>query len=323
MKRAPGNLAWLAFAAIFALGGCGPADPPDPAGAGAPGFVVAGNLEHPGLDEASGLVAGPGGVFFLHNDDGAHLFAIDDTGRNLGRMKVRDARNKDWEDITRVAGENGPLLVIGDTGDNFSARKKVRLYFVAEPPPGSFDRALKPAHKLDVRYPDGPRDVEALAWDPQSDMILFLSKRDVPPRLYGVPRDLALVEKELEAEFLGEIAPLRPPTRSDILKHPKRGLWVSQPTGMDISADGRLAAVITYRSLYLYERGKQESWLEAFQRGPAEFRGPPGLHDEAVAFGHAGQSVYITTERRPAPLYRLDLDDAVFREIRRETPAEP
>ena len=92
---------------------------------------------------------------------------------------------------------------------------------------------------------------------------------------------------------------------------------------MAISRDGRLASVLTYRSLYLYERKEHESWLEAFQREPAEFKGPPGLHDEAVAFTLDQKSIYIATERRPAPLHRLELDEAVFREIRRETPAEP
>ena len=112
-----------------------------------------------------------------------------------------------------------------------------------------------------------------------------------------------------EAEYLGEVPVFRPPTRRDIIRSPGRGFWVSQPTGMDISPNGRMAAVITYRSLYLFQRQGQESWLEAFQRQPDEYIGPPGNHDEAVAFSLDGRSVFVTTERRPAPLYRLDLPD--------------
>jgi hypothetical protein len=99
----------------------------------------------------------------------------------------------------------------------------------------------------------------------------------------------------------------RPPTKLDILTNPKRGLWVSQPTCMDISPDGRLAAVLTYRSLYLFQREEDESWAEAFQRPPREIVGPPGTHDEAVAFSADGKTIYVTTERRPAPIYRLEL----------------
>jgi len=319
----PAWLKSLPLVSLLALAGCEPENSSGRGNETVPRFVMAGKLEAKKLDEASGLQAGRDGVFFLHNDDGSHLFAIDKTGRDLGKMSIKDARNRDWEDITRVMGQSGPLLVIGDTGDNLGLRKKVRLYFVEEPKAEAFNQKLKPIHKLDVRYPDGARDVESLSYDPQSEMIFFLSKRDVPPRLYGIPLDLALLESELEAEFLGEIHPFRPATRSDILGSPKRGMWVSQPTGLDISIDGRYAAVITYRSLYVFERKAHESWIEAFQREPAEFAGPPGLHEEAVTFGHYQKSIYVATERRPAPLYRLDLDDAVLSAIHRATPTEP
>jgi len=268
---------------------------------------MTGKLEAKKLDEASGLQAGSDGVFFVHNDgDANRIFAIDETGRDLGAMKVEGAGIKDWEDITRVIGDDGPLLVIADTGDNQQDRKKTHLYFIREPSAGNFDGDLKVVHKLDVRYPDSPHDVEAVAYDSSSDMILFLTKRDQPPRLYGIPRDLALWERDVEAVFLAEVPGFRPPTRMEILGNPKRGMWISQPTGMDISADGRTAAVITYRSLYLFQRENSETWGEAFQRPPEEYAGPPGYYEEAVAFGHDQGSVFVTTERRPAPIYRLD-----------------
>lgn len=291
---------------FFLLPGCKPTAEPGASIDPGPRFEMAGKLESKHLDEASGIQAGENGVFFLHNDDGHFLYAIDGIGKNLGRMKINDAVNKDWEDITRVMDDDGPLLVIADTGDNSQSRKKVRLYFVREPAPDDFKSELDVVHRLNITYEDGPRDVEAVSYDPVSDMILFLSKRDVPPRLYGIPMDLARWEDKLEARFLGEVPGFRPPTRSDIIRNPKRGLWVSQPTGMDISADGRTAAVITYRSLYVFRREENESWIEAFQRPPVEVPGPPGLHDEAVGFNNDGEYIYITTERRPAPLYRIE-----------------
>ncbi len=53
-----------------------------------------------------------------------------------------------------------------------------------------------------------------------------------------------------------------------------------------------LIAVITYRSLYVFERRDDETWPEAFQREPVEYLGPPGLHDEAVGFSHDQKSIY-------------------------------
>ena len=271
------------------------------------GFQTSGTLENRNINEASGLQAGADGVFFTHNDQKRDVFVLDARGRDLGSFKLDGAKNSDWEDITRIPGPGHPLLVIADTGDNKHKRKDVELYFFKEPAAETFHEDQDVVHKLTIRYPDGPRDVESVAYDPASDDILILSKRDVPPRLYSVPLKEALAEKELEATFLAEVPGFRPPTKTDVLSNPKRGLWVSQPTGMDISPDGRMAAVITYRSLYLFRRAEGETWAGAFQHPPEEIPGPPGTHDEAVAFSLDGKTVYVTTERRPAPIYRLEL----------------
>lgn len=271
-----------------------------------PTFQRVGRIEAGRLNEASGIQAGSAGVFFLHNDEGAQLFVADASGRHLDTLDVA-ANNRDWEDLARVPGPDGSLLVIGDIGDNSGARKGVSLYFLVEPAAGDDGRKATLRHRLRVSYPDGPRDAESLAYDAAGGMLLILTKRDQPPRLYGVPLDLALWQQELQAEFLAEVPGFRPPTRRDILKNPGRGLWVSQPTGMDISPDGRRAAVITYRSLYLFERAEHERWPEAFQRAPIEIIGPPGTRDEAVGFSLDGRSVYVAAEGVHAPLYRLDL----------------
>jgi len=299
----------LTFATLLSgtlLSACAPDDSAAPRHEPA-GFRTAGKLESAHLNEASGIQAISDNRFVVHNDEGARLYLIDSTGRDLGALDVEGARNRDWEDITRVPGPDGPLLVIGDIGDNRGVRKRVSLYFLREPPAGDTFSEVSVQHRLRFSYPDGPRDVESMAYDRDGDRILLLSKRDQPPRLYALPLDLALWQHELEAEFLGTVPGFRPPTRKDILRNPGRGLWLSQPTGMDISPDGRMAAVITYRSLYLFRRETSESWVEALGKPPEEFIGPPGSHDEAVGFSLNGRSIFVTTERRPAPLYRLDL----------------
>jgi hypothetical protein len=275
------------------------------------GFVVTAILESKELDEVSSIQSGEGGVFFLHNDEGSPSIYIADTdGRHLGKIKIRDAKNRDWESITRIPADSGPLLVLGDTGDNKARYKSVKLYFVEEPRPsasGTYPEKVDLLHKLKVRYPDGPRDCEAMAYDPASNMILFLTKRDHPPRLYGLPVEEALQAGKAELQYLGDVPGFRPPTVADLFSSKKRGQWISNPTGMDISSDGRRAAVITYRSLYLFERAEGESWAEAFQKEPLEYVGPPGLHDEAVTFGFGTSDVYVSTERRPTPVYKLEL----------------
>ncbi len=277
----------------------------------APEFEQIALIKSRALDEISGIVMGMDGDFFVHNDEGkATVHVIDLKGRHVAAIRIRDAKNRDWEDMTSIPGDSGRLLVVGDTGDNKARHKSIRLYFIAEPrrnEQGKYPQEVERIHKLKVRYPDGARDTEAMAYDPSSNMLLFLSKRDSIPRLYGLALEDVLISKESELEFLGEVPTFRAPTAADLLRGGKRAKWGSQPTGMDISSDGKQAAVITYLSLYLWSREDDETWAEAFQKIPREFVGPPGLHEEAVTFGANPNEVFVTTERLPAPLYRLVL----------------
>ena len=264
------------------------------------------------LNETSGMQASYSrdGDFFVHNDEGKPvIYAVDGTGADLGLVTIVPAKNKDWEDITSVPVDGGRWIVAGDIGDNWSKRKSIKLYFIEEPQTGKDDRyagrqELK--HRLHLTYPDGPRDCESMAYDPVGKQILLLSKRDKPPRLYAVDLETALTQQTAELEFLGTTSPLRSPTPRDHLRWGGRTDWISQPTGFDISADGNEAAIITYRSLYRYRRQENEDWLTAMQRKPEEVVGPPAVQNEAIAYSVDGKTIYVTTEKRPAPVYRVE-----------------
>jgi hypothetical protein len=268
------------------------------------------------VDEASGLQASRlrPDTWFVHNDDGApRLYAMTATGQDLGSFEVEGAGNRDWEDITGLRHGGRDYLVIADTGDNFAQWDEVGLNFVLEPEPGSDGRyrgKVSLQHHLRLRYPDGPRDCEAVAFDPASDRILLLTKRDVPPRLYAIDIDKALSSSTAELEFLGETVRFRPPTEEDFLTFGARdGQWVSQPTGMDINASGTRAAIISYRSVYLFERAESMSWVEALAVPPTEFEGPPAKKEESIAFSPEGDYLLVTTEGISAPIFQLTLGD--------------
>ncbi len=157
--------------------------------------------------EASGMQASHSraGDFFVHNDEGEPvLYAIDESGADLGSVAIVPAKNKDWEDITSVP------VAVTDAG-SWSAilattrhrRESIKLYFIEEPKTGKHDRYagqqdLK--HALTLTYPDGPRDCESMAYDPIGKQILLLSKRDKPPRLYAVDLETALAEGDIGTE---------------------------------------------------------------------------------------------------------------------------
>ena len=267
------------------------------------------------LDEASGLQASftyPGD-FYTHNDSGkSSIFVIDATGNDLGKFDIEPAKNKDWEDITTVPVGNGHWIVAGDIGDNLAQRKYITLYFSEEPTPdakGRYSGKQLLQHRLDLTYPDGPRDCESMSYDPVGNQILLLSKRDKPARLYTVDLETALSESEAELKFLGTIWPFRPPTVADRAKWGGRTDWISQPTGFDISGDGSEAAIISYRSLYHFRRGTDEDWISALQRRPTEVVGPPAPQNEAVAYSLDGEYIYVTTEKLPAPVFRFQFTE--------------
>ena len=270
-----------------------------------------GQVRAASLNEISGIQSISSELLVVHNDDGAAKIHVIDLAGNLrASILLGPAINRDWEDITVIPTERGPRLVVGDFGDNFTVHRDIRLYLTAVPL-AAVDVPLQgPSaveHVITLRYPDGPRDCEAMAYDPVSDQVLLLTKRDQPPRLYGIDRTTLLHSDEATLQWLGTLPVLRPPTAWELLTNPL-GAWISQPTGLDISADGRLAAVLTYRSLYLFERRAEEAWSDAFLRQPLEIVGPPGFYEEAVSFTQEGNAVIVTTEKLPAPIYRMNLE---------------
>jgi hypothetical protein len=296
--------------ALCVLSGCSQEN--SPSGASKPPGAVIANVA---VDEASGLQASRlhPGTWFVHNDDGApRVFAMSTQGEDLGSFEIDGAGNRDWEDMTGFRHEGRDYLVIADTGDNFAQWDEISLNFVLEPEPGDdgqYSGTIPLSHRVSLRYPDGPRDCEAVAFDPASQRILLLTKRDVPPRLYAIDIDTALAFSIAELEFLGESVRFRPPTSEDFLTFGARdGQWVSQPTGMDIDASGTRAAVISYRSVYVFERAAGMSWLEALAVAPTEFEGPPANKEESIAFSRDGDYLLITTEGVPAPIFKLPLD---------------
>jgi len=281
--------------------------------------VFTGKIASRRLVEASGLA-----LSRLRNDllwsinDGGHtprLFAFGTDGVDLGSVGVADPQEKpesDWESLATFEHAGHAYLVVADVGDNFSWRRSSELLVIEEPPltgDGFAEGATaRVAWRVRFRFEDGPRDCEALAIDPATRHALLISKRTEPPVLYELP----LLPEAGEAgtlrvaRRLGTLPGIPPPTRDDIAESRYLGRYRSMPTGLDLSADGRLAAVVTYKDAYLFRRSEGEEWATAFARTPEKIPLPPMRQAEAISFAPDQRSLYVTSEKRPAPLYRLD-----------------
>jgi len=282
------------------------------ASAGQPAkLTIPGNLEDTDIAEASGIVFSHRvpDLLWAHNDSGAkaRLYAFDSRGKSRGRLKLKRADNKDWEDITAFSMGERAYLLVADIGDNDARRKHVTLYIVEEPDLEKDDRQeQRPEWQIDFRYPNGPHDAEAAAIDIDNERVLILTKRDLPPLLFEVPLTREQ-DDTVEARLLSSVTTLPQPSRRDAEFAPKTGDWHWQPTSMDIARDGSALVILTYSAVYYYSRLDDEDWTSALQRSPLAFDISNIRNAEAIAFSPDGRSIFVTVEKKRAPLIRIDL----------------
>lgn len=312
----PGFFLPAAIVVPALLAACGDPAPAVDDGKGRPArLTVPGTIEDGDIDEASGIAVSRRNpdLIWVHEDSGAkaRLYAIDTGGSRRGRIKLEDADNDDWEDLAAFALDGKPYLLAADTGNNDADRDTLSLYVIAEPDLDDDDKPeLEPVARIDFRYPDGRRDTEAVAVDAANRRALLVTKRDIPPRLYSVALDFD-ADEVIDAEFLGEITTLPMPGRADIAIAPKIDNYHWQPTAMDIAADGSAIALLTYGAVYYFPRAAGEDWTSALARRPLAFDIRRVRDAEALAFGADGRSLYITTEKKHAPIVMIEfLDEA-------------
>lgn len=271
-----------------------------------------GEIESSLLDEASGIARSgyDSNIFWLINDGGdkPFIYALNKQGHDLGRYYIKGIDNRDWEDISSFTLDNHNYLIIADTGDNDSNHKHSFLYVVAEPnisdsdPTGS--TRLNLSWRIRFQYQDGPRDCESIAVDTENNRILLLSKRTVPAIMYELPLKPNRKNRLLTAMPIAELIGIPQPGTFFLLTNPFLGRYASQPTAMDISIDGLELAVLTYKFGYIYSRKNKEPWEQTLIKPPEVFHLPQLTQAEALSFDDQ-HNIWITSEKRPAPLYIL------------------
>lgn len=266
----------------------------------------AGTLEAPPRNEASGLAASrrDAEILWIHDDSGgpAQLYAVDTTGRLRATLEIDGAKNNDWEEISAVELDGKSWLVIGDIGDNDAKRKRVSLHFVEEPALARDRRSTaltaKPAATLRLTFADGPRDCEAFAIDPHERAVYLLSKRDATPRLYRAEIPSAPLSKttDIVATFVLEVPQVARIAAGGGLIFGLLEKGRARPCGMDFTADGTAAVVVTYTNVAVFPRATGETWAEAFARPPIHLPAHALPQAEAICFSRDGRTIYVASE---------------------------
>jgi hypothetical protein len=257
-----------------------------------------GDLSNRHLNEVSGLAASrlSKNLLWVLNDsgDGPRIYAIDSTGIDIGRVTINGATNFDWEDMASFQVENTAYLLIADIGDNQRIRPACTLYIIEEPVLSkmkfSNPVSADPVCVIRFTYEDGPKDGESVAVDAANKRIYLLTKRQRPPIFYELPLDLQTQTSVQVARPVIEIADLQ------------------KPTSMDLSPNGFSLAVLTYKDAFLFRRNSGEQWPIALSRKPQKVIFPALAQQEAICFSHDGKAIFVTSEQRPSPVLRIDLD---------------
>ena len=271
--------------------------------------ALGGTVTEPKLIELSGLAGSRqwSDVLWGHNDSGGapELYAFAEDGTSLGTYPVEGAEAVDWEDIATGPDPSGrdTVLYIGDIGDNDAVRPSVTVYRVYEPgerpiAPGS---PLTEVEAIELTYPDGPADAEALLIDPSNGDLIIVTKS-----LTGASRVLVAPAASLVA---GD-----PVTMTDagglsvpLASAPGGGLPGTMVTGGDVSPDGSLVALRTYRSVLVFDRDEDQALADALLGDPCFGPQEEEQQGEAIAFTGDGVAYVTASEGANPTIHRVEI----------------
>ncbi len=258
--------------------------------------ITQGEVEHPAIREASGLVSSrvQPHVLWTHNDSGdvPRLFALSRTGVHLGIVHLEGITARDWEDIALgpgpVAGQD--YLYIGDIGDNRARHDLKYIYRIPEPAialgQAPTETTVRDVETITVRYPDRPRDAEALLLDPISRDLFIVTKRATTVQVYraAYPQSTTAIT---EMESFATIA-------LDEVVGASQG--EQGAVAGDISADGLELVIKTYQKMFYWSRPSGAVSFFAFARQTVPYLPEP--QGEGVAWAGDGSGYFTLSEER-------------------------
>ncbi len=248
------------------------------------------------VDETSGLVFWRNSLW-THNDSGGHpvIYRLDTlSGKVLQRITLKNATNRDWEDIA----QDKKYIYVGDIGNNSGNRHDLCIYKIKKSDIPERGDAEVSAEKIAYAYPDyrGPVksrkhnnfDCEALLASGDSLYLFSKDWQDQHSRLYALPKKAGKYTARLVSEYnvkgLITGADEQPQTGMVVLLGYNRGNWVPF-----------VVALSRYRGGDFFSGTKKRLRLKKAK----------ATQTEGVAFG-GGNRIYLSSEGRP-PVFKQTL----------------
>lgn len=301
-----------------------------------------GAIANDAIDEASGLAASwrHEGLLWTHNDsgDGARLFLMKPDGTHVATIALEGVgKARDWEDLAvgpctapaesedsesktsenktsenktseKKASTNESAtkscVYVADIGDNRAKHTEVVIHRFEEPElPDKRPAAVtvRVSEQIWYRYPGGARDAETVMVHPKTAAIYVVDKRvQGNSGVYRIPRHPGSGSDKPGSKkkpvLAVEVGQLQLATQTG---------FGSMITAGDISPDGTEFTVRTYLAAYTF-CAVGDDFETAVQAKPTPSNPPFMIQSEALGYDRSGQAIWVTSERRPSPVYRLE-----------------
>jgi hypothetical protein len=268
-------------------------------------------LSDAAISESSGLAESnlSPGHFWTHNDSGdsARMFSFSSDGKVTGGCELVGVRAVDFEDAASFIQDGVPRMVFADVGDNDSARRFISLYFFDEPDPKQ-NTSITNWTRIDLRYPDGARDCEAIMVDSDSATVTLVTKSflptaaiyitDLPPRRPNASQSAA-------ATTDGSLPKTAPPGPNAATQSPEpRTLKlvgkINLPLVTAMTRDPSSGDILVVNYFQMYRFPKPQPDQPWWTQTPTATDLPRLKQIEAVVADRQG-TVWVTSEGTPAP----------------------
>lgn len=307
-------------------------------------FKKLGVNKNASIPESSGLaISSVKDAVWTINDSGkgdkTSLLLLHQNGKLLDQVFV-DAKNVDWEAMSRAFIDKQPWLVIADVGDNLQRRLKYQLYLTPEPVFRKADasnleeRNVAPTTKVELTFSSAgthpndlavlnkkpeqkkraknskPINCEAIAVDPLTNDIWFVEKVYINSNQKTAPGIFALPLPKSIAKTNDVSSPEHHPAAKIQMAERIGDFPIRNVTGMAFSPDGNKLLIRNYFGAHLYRRREKESWRQTIKRTkPIKVAIPLQRQGEAVCFTPDSNAIILTSEVVNQPVWRVGLTD--------------
>ncbi|MGA0557349.1 PE-PGRS family protein [Larkinella sp. VNQ87] len=235
------------------------------------------------VDEASGIAASRtmDGRLWVQEDSGtpAQINLMTTDGKLEKRFPLPGINNRDWEDLAIGPGPQDGVsyLYLADIGDNFKQNQESYIYRFPEPK--NTNETISGIERISFRYPDGPRDAEAILLDAQTRDLWIVSKSEEKVRLYRLPYPQSTADVKT-ADYYGELP-------------------LNLITGGSMSSDGKDILLKSYLGTYYWRRNDGQSVADAMQKTAAKTLASEalGIQGEAICFDRNNNGYYTLPEK--------------------------